>query len=168
MREGTFHPLVLFGSYFVSWVFIKIFQTFLEAKIDINRVNLMPCQAHCFFKKMLLGGAKDEHFSWFHSSCQLELSTLVRYKSVDGALVKMSKCVLILKFKVWAVISLSPKFSICNSYQTRKYICTLIRNTISLSSKKGVDWKSFTSALLNFFLSLLLQVFQKGQTYYIF
>ena len=46
MREGTFHSPVFFGSDFVSWVFIKNFKTFLEVKIDIDRVNLTPCQAH--------------------------------------------------------------------------------------------------------------------------
>ena len=45
MRQGTFHPLVLFGSGFVSWIIIKSFQTFLEVKIDINWINLTPCQA---------------------------------------------------------------------------------------------------------------------------
>ena len=36
MRQGTF----LFGSDFVSWIFTKNFHTFLEVKIDINRINL--------------------------------------------------------------------------------------------------------------------------------
>ena len=71
MREGTFHPL--FGSDFVSWIFVKNFQTLLEVKIDINRVNLTPCQAHCGLCKMPLGGAKDKHF---YSSCQLGLICL--------------------------------------------------------------------------------------------
>ena len=43
---GHFPTLVLLGSDFVSWIFIKNFQTFLEVKIDINQVNLTPCQAH--------------------------------------------------------------------------------------------------------------------------
>ena len=46
MREGTFYPLVLFGPDFVSWIFIKNSRKILEVKIDINRVNLTPCQAH--------------------------------------------------------------------------------------------------------------------------
>ena len=46
MRQGTFTPLVILGLDFVSWICIKNFQTFLEVKIDINRVNLTPCQAH--------------------------------------------------------------------------------------------------------------------------
>ena len=33
-----------------------------EVKIDINRVNLTPCQAHEVLYKMPLGGSKDEHF----------------------------------------------------------------------------------------------------------
>ena len=44
--RGFFYPLVLFGSDFVSWIFFKNFQTFLEVKIDINRVILTPCPAH--------------------------------------------------------------------------------------------------------------------------
>ena len=60
MREGPFHPRH-FWIGFCQLIFIKNFQTFLEVKIDINRVNL------------LLGGAKDEHFSCFLSSCQLGL-----------------------------------------------------------------------------------------------
>ena len=45
-EAGHFPPPVLFGSYFVSWFFTKNFGTFLEVKIDINRVNLTPWQAH--------------------------------------------------------------------------------------------------------------------------
>ena len=71
-HEGRhFPPPVLFGPDFVSWIFTKNFQTFLEVKIDINRVNLTPCQAHRGLKNMLLGGTEDEHFSYFHRSCQL-------------------------------------------------------------------------------------------------
>ena len=39
MRQDTFHPLLHFGSDFVSWIFITNLKTFLEVKIDINRVN---------------------------------------------------------------------------------------------------------------------------------
>ena len=46
MRGDFFHPLVLFGTDFVCLIFIKNFQTFLEVKIDINWINLTPCQAH--------------------------------------------------------------------------------------------------------------------------
>ena len=45
-EEGHFYPLVLFGLNFVSRIFIKNFQTFLEVKVDINRVVLTPFQAH--------------------------------------------------------------------------------------------------------------------------
>ena len=45
-REGGFTSLMIFGLDFVSWIFIKNFQTFLEVKIDINWDNLTPCQAH--------------------------------------------------------------------------------------------------------------------------
>ena len=74
IREGTFPHLVLFGSDFVSWIFIKNLQTFLEVKIDISLVNLTPCQTHCVLWEMPLGCSKDKHFSCFHSSCQLGLS----------------------------------------------------------------------------------------------
>ena len=47
-KSRYFYLLVLFGSDFVSWVFIKNFQTFLEVKINIYWVNLTPCQAYCF------------------------------------------------------------------------------------------------------------------------
>ena len=33
-------------SDFVTWIFIKHFHIFVEVKIDINRVNLTPYQAH--------------------------------------------------------------------------------------------------------------------------
>ena len=39
---------------------------FLEVKIDINWVNLTPCQAHWVLQNLLLGVAKDEHFSSFN------------------------------------------------------------------------------------------------------
>ena len=46
MRQGPFTPLIIFGLDFVSWIFIKDFQTFLEVKIEINWDNLTPCQNH--------------------------------------------------------------------------------------------------------------------------
>ena len=46
MRQGGFTPLIIFGLDFVSWIFIKNFQTVLEVKIEINWDNLKPCQAH--------------------------------------------------------------------------------------------------------------------------
>ena len=38
--HGPFYLLVLFGLDFVSWIFIKTFQIFLEVNADINRVIL--------------------------------------------------------------------------------------------------------------------------------
>ena len=48
MRQGNFHPLVLFRSEFASWIFIKNFQTCLEVKIhvNVNRIKLTPCIAY--------------------------------------------------------------------------------------------------------------------------
>ena len=45
MRQGTFHPFSFLDHIFSADFFIKNFQTFLEVKIDTNRVNLTPCQA---------------------------------------------------------------------------------------------------------------------------
>ena len=46
-HEGRYFYLpILFGSDFVSSIFIKIFPNFWELKIDSNWVNLTPCQAH--------------------------------------------------------------------------------------------------------------------------
>ena len=36
MRQGGFIPLMIFGLDFVSWTFIKNFQTYLELKIEIK------------------------------------------------------------------------------------------------------------------------------------
>ena len=72
MRQGGFTPPIIFGLDFVSWTFTKNFLTFLEVKIDIFQVNLKPWQAHLVLKKCLI----NEHFSCFHSSCQLGLSAL--------------------------------------------------------------------------------------------
>ena len=82
MRGNTFISLSFFGSDFVNWIFIKNFQTFLEVKIDVNRVNLTPCWAHWVLSKMPLGGAKDEHVSCFHSSCQWGLSKLPKWTNL--------------------------------------------------------------------------------------
>ena len=46
---------------------------FLEVKIDINQVILTPCPVYRVFQKLPLGADKDEHFSFFQSSCQLKL-----------------------------------------------------------------------------------------------
>ena len=45
-------PLIILGLDFISWICIKSFQTILEVKIDINLVNLIPCQAHWVLKKL--------------------------------------------------------------------------------------------------------------------
>ena len=37
---------ILFGLVFVSWIFNKNFQTFLEVKIDINQVDSTHWKAH--------------------------------------------------------------------------------------------------------------------------
>ena len=74
---------------FVSWFYIKNFQTFLEVKIEINLDDLKPCQVQWVLKNLLLGCPKDEHFSYFHSSCQLGLTVIIwmshwRHTMVDG------------------------------------------------------------------------------------
>ena len=46
MRQGGFTPLIIFRLDFVSLIFFKNFQTFLEVKIGVNRDNLTPCQAY--------------------------------------------------------------------------------------------------------------------------
>ena len=77
---GHFPTPLLFGSEFVSRIFFKKFQTFLEVKIDTNRVTLTLCQAH--WGLLPLSGAKDAHFSCFHSSCQLGLKATCKSKYV--------------------------------------------------------------------------------------
>ena len=58
-HEGWyFYLLVIFGSDFVGWFFIKTFQNFLKVKIDIKSY------------KMPLGYTIDDNFSCFHSSYQ--------------------------------------------------------------------------------------------------
>ena len=44
--RALYYPLVVFGLNFVGWIFMQTFQTFLEVKIDINRVTLKPFQPH--------------------------------------------------------------------------------------------------------------------------
>ena len=68
-ERGYFYLVVLFGLDFVCWIFTKSLQTFLEVKIDTLPSSLIIFQNH-------LCGAKDEHFSCFHSSCQLGLKDL--------------------------------------------------------------------------------------------
>ena len=45
-ETGWIYLLVIFEFGFVSRIFIKNFQTFLGVKIEINRNNMTPCQAH--------------------------------------------------------------------------------------------------------------------------
>ena len=70
MRRGRFYLLALFRLDFVSWIFIKSFQPFFEVEIDVNRVWHLAKLIEPY-KKCPLGGAKDEHFSCFHSSRDL-------------------------------------------------------------------------------------------------
>ena len=70
---GHFPPPCPFWIRFCQLNFYQKFPIFLEVKIDINRVNLTPRQAHWVLQKMLLGSAKDEKLSCFLSSCQLGL-----------------------------------------------------------------------------------------------
>ena len=44
-EEGRIYPPYI-ALDFVSSIFIKKFQTFSSVKIEINRNNLTPCQAH--------------------------------------------------------------------------------------------------------------------------
>ena len=58
MKQGTSPPPLSFLDRILSAEFLsKNFQTFLEVKIDINRVNLTPCQA------MLDGPTQPSGFS---------------------------------------------------------------------------------------------------------
>ena len=68
--HGPFYLLVLFRLGLVSWIFIKLFQTFFEVKADINRVILTSCSFNSDKCCLALGGAKDSHFYYFERSCQ--------------------------------------------------------------------------------------------------
>ena len=72
-HEGWYYFHLIFGSDFISWFFIKTFQTFWEVKIDINQVTLTSCPVYWVFWKLPLGAAKDGHFSFIQRSCQLGL-----------------------------------------------------------------------------------------------
>ena len=76
-RTGHFYLNVFVRSDFVSWFFFKNFQTFLEVKIEINRVILTPCPANWVLQKLPLCTSKVEHFSCFVIPCQTRLSCLV-------------------------------------------------------------------------------------------
>ena len=81
-EAGHFPPPCPFWIRFCQLKFYKKFPNFLEVKIDVNRVNLTPCWAHWVLLKMPLGGAKDEHVSCFHSSCQWGLSKLPKWTNL--------------------------------------------------------------------------------------
>ena len=53
--HGPFYLLVLFGLDFVSWIFIKTFQTFLDVKADINRFILTSCSTNISLCIIYLG-----------------------------------------------------------------------------------------------------------------
>jgi hypothetical protein len=79
---GMRQPSCLFWIIFWQLSFSKNSQTVLEVKIDIDCINLTPCQAHWVLENMPLGGAKDEHFSCFHSSCQLGLTVWESFMAI--------------------------------------------------------------------------------------
>ena len=56
--------------------FYQKFTNIFEVKIEINRDNLTPCQAHRVIKNLILGCPEDENFSYFHCSCQLGLNSI--------------------------------------------------------------------------------------------
>ena len=92
IRRYTFkYLLVLYGSDFLSWIFIKKFQTCLDVKNVINRCNLTSCQAHWVLHKRPLGGAKDEHISCFHGSCQWGL--ILNLAMIDFGSGNFVKCI---------------------------------------------------------------------------
>ena len=67
MRQGTFHPLSFLDQIFVSWISIKN----PNWRWKLASIGLIWNPAKLLsLKKMPLGGAKDEHYSCFHSSCQ--------------------------------------------------------------------------------------------------
>ena len=75
MREGAFHPL----SFLDQNLSAENFKKKLEVKIDINQVKYFDTAKLIeSYKNMPLGGAKDDHFSCFHSSCQLGLKQELR------------------------------------------------------------------------------------------
>ena len=76
MRGDTFTSLS-FWDFVIGVYFYQKFPKFLEVKIEINQVNLTSSLS---LMKMPPGGAKDEHFSCFPSSCQWGLSN-TRYST---------------------------------------------------------------------------------------
>ena len=70
MRGNNFISLFVLEQILRADFSSKNFQTFLEIEIDIKWVKLTIYQAHWVLWEMPLGGAKNEHFSCFHSSCR--------------------------------------------------------------------------------------------------
>ena len=69
-----------FGIRFLLAEFLsKISKLSWRWKLISIGVNLTPWQAHWAFKKMPLGGGKDEHFSCVYSSCQLGLKKKTKH-----------------------------------------------------------------------------------------
>ena len=90
-RQGTFHPFVLFGSDFVSWIFIKKLQTFIKWKLtSIGLIWHPPGK----LIKMPLGGPKEKHFSYscplglIQWNCQVQLSFCETSKANSAILCK--------------------------------------------------------------------------------
>ena len=73
------------GDTFISWFFLdqilsgeflsKVSKLFSRWKLPSIGLIWHPAKLFESYKKMPLGGAKDEHFSCFHSSCQWGLMT---------------------------------------------------------------------------------------------
>ena len=84
---SSWHYLTLIGiksDTFISFWFLDLilsadfffqnFTNFLEVKIGIKQIILIPCPAYWVFFKLPLGGAKDEHFPPFQRSCQFRVN----------------------------------------------------------------------------------------------
>ena len=76
---GHFPPPILFGSECVSWFFLSNISK-INWRWKLTSIGLFWHSAKLIesYKKMTQGGAKDEHFSCFHSSRQLGL---IRFQS---------------------------------------------------------------------------------------
>ena len=78
-EEGHFPPPVLFGSDFVSF-WLKNSKCFWRSKLASIGLIWHHAKRIESLKNILLGGAKVEHFSCLHSSCQLGLIKLIQKK----------------------------------------------------------------------------------------
>ena len=89
-HEAGHFPPCPFWIRFLAAYFYQNFQSFFEVKIDINRINLTPCQV---LWKMPLGGSKDKYFLCFHSSCQLGLNWILfsQYQISQKYIVQIQK-----------------------------------------------------------------------------